>query len=84
MTSIPWRTSPFITRPTSFSLPGMVREEKITWSPLSSVTVGMLRLGDAGKRGARLPLRPGAQRQHTIARQALIGIKPRKSCTPSR
>src|SRR5437868_3689251 len=33
MTSMPWATSPLMTRVTAFSLPGIAREEKITRSP---------------------------------------------------
>ena len=33
ITSMPWSISPLMTRPTAFSLPGMVRAEKITRSP---------------------------------------------------
>ena len=40
MTSMPWSISPLMTRPTAFSLPGMVRAEKITRSPRDSVTSG--------------------------------------------
>ena len=40
ITSMPCRTSPLMTLPTAFSLPGMVREEKITRSPLVNVTSG--------------------------------------------
>ena len=54
-------------RPTARSLPGMVREEKMTRSPLSSVHLGMLVLGDARERGARLALAAGAQQHHLVA-----------------
>ena len=40
MTSTSMSASAFCTRPTAFSLPGMVREEKITQSPSSSFTLG--------------------------------------------
>ena len=40
--------------PTAFSLPGMVREEKITQSPLFSVTCGwsLLAIRDSAARGS--------------------------------
>ena len=40
MRSTPSRASPFWTRATGFSLPGIVRDEKITRSPLSSEMSG--------------------------------------------
>src|SRR5664280_849378 len=40
ITVIPWSISPLMMRPTAFSLPGMVRAEKITVSPRDSVTSG--------------------------------------------
>ena len=40
MTSMPCVIRPLMMAPTAFSLPGMVREEKITQSPLFSVTCG--------------------------------------------
>ena len=51
-----------MTRPTAFSLPGMVREEKITVSPRDERHFRMLVLGDARQRGARLALAAGAER----------------------
>ena len=54
-TSQPMRASPFWMRPTAFSLPGMVREEKMTRSPLASEMLGMLvrRRCGPGRRAAR-------------------------------
>src|SRR5205809_280795 len=40
MTSTPCNTKPLMIAPTAFSLPGMVREEKITLSPRLSVISG--------------------------------------------
>ena len=56
-------------RPIATSLPGMIRDEKMTVSPstsLSSCVPG----GDAAKRGARLALPAGGDDQHLLARQA--------------
>ena len=53
--------------PTARSLPGMVREEKMTRSPFVELDLGMLVLGDARERGARLALAAGAQQHHLVA-----------------
>ena len=67
--SQPRSTSRFWMRPTARSLPGMVREEKMTRSPLSEPDVGMLVVGDARQRGARLALAAGAQQHHLVGLQ---------------
>ncbi len=77
MTSMPCATRPLMTRPTAFSLPGMAREEKITRSPLGERHLGMLVLGDARQRGARLALAAGAQRQHLVGRQIAVALRRR-------
>ena len=64
--SQPRSTSRFWMRPTSRSLPGMVREEKIDEVALAELDVGMLVLGDAGQRRARLALAAGAQQHHLV------------------
>ena len=85
MTSTPWSTSPLMMRPTAFSLPGMVREEKITRSPLPKRHLGMLVLGDARERRARLALAAGAQRHHLVGRQMAVDVDAAEiACTPSR
>ena len=56
-------------RPTAFSLPGMVREEKMTRSPLSSDMSRMLVCGDARHGGARLALAAGRQAHDLVALQ---------------
>ena len=48
-------------RPTALSLPGMVREEKITMVALVERDLGMLVFRDARERRARLALAAGAQ-----------------------
>ncbi len=53
-------------RPTAFSLPGMVREEKIDEVALVERDLRMLLLGDARQRRARLALAAGAQ-QYDVA-----------------
>ena len=63
-----------MTRPTAFSLPGMVREEKITRSPRRERDLGMLVLGDARERRARLALAAGAERHDLVGRQIAVGI----------
>ena len=57
-----------------FSLPGMVREEKITRSPRRECDVGMLVGGDARQRRARLALAAGAERHHLVGRQIAVGV----------
>ena len=47
----------------------MVREEKITRSPFVERDLGVLVLGDARQRGARLALAAGAQQHDLAARQ---------------
>ena len=74
MTSMPCLIRPLMMRPTAFSLPGMVREEKITRSPFDERDVGMLVLGDARQRRARLALAAGAERQHLVGRQIAVGV----------
>ena len=63
-----------MTRPTAFSLPGMVREEKITRSPLPRVTSGCSSWAMRDERRARLALAAGAQRHHLVGRQVAVGI----------
>ena len=74
MTSMPWSTRPLITRITAFSLPGMAREEKITRSPREKRDVGMVVLGDARERRARLALAAGAERHHLVGRQMAVDV----------
>ena len=74
MTSMPWSIRPLMTRPTAFSLPGMVREEKITRSPARERDLGMIVLGDARKRRARLALAAGAERDDLVRRQIAVDI----------
>ena len=62
MTSTSMSASAFCTRPTAFSLPGMVREEKITQSPCVELDVRVLALRDARHGGPGLALAAGAQR----------------------
>src|SRR6476469_7002896 len=62
MTSMPCSTRPLMMPPTAFSLPGMVREEKITQSPLLSVTCGWSSLATR------------AQRQHLVGRKMAVEI----------
>ena len=61
-------------RPTAFSLPGMVRAEKITVSPRDSVTSGCWSSAMRAKRRARLALAAGAQRHDLVGRQIAVGI----------
>ncbi len=77
MTSMPCVTRPLMTRATAFSLPGMVREEKMTRSPRVSVTSGCSSSAMRDKRSARLALTAGAQRQHLVGRQIAIAFAPR-------
>ena len=74
MTSMPCSTSPLITRMTAFSLPGMVRDEKITRSPRER-DVGDDRLAMREKRGARLALAAGAERHHLVRRQVAVDVQ---------
>ena len=56
-------------RPIATSLPGMIRDEKMTVSPSPSLS-SWLPEGDAAERRARLALPAGGDDQHLIARQA--------------
>ena len=60
----------------------MVREEKITRSPLRQRHLRMLVLGDARERRARLALAAGAERHHLVGRQMAVGVDARG--TPAR
>ena len=78
MTSMPWSISPLMMRPTAFSLPGMVRDGKDHPVAARQRDVGMLVLGDARQRRARLALAAGAQRHHLVGRQIAVGVEPRE------
>ena len=56
-------------RPIATSLPGMIRDEKITVSPSVSLS-SWLPDGDPAERRARLALAAGGDDQHILARQA--------------
>ena len=74
------RNSALCSRPIAFSLPGMMRDEKITTSPSSSTMLRMVVAGDAGQRGARLALAAGADQHDLVARHVaglVLGQKAR-------
>ena len=52
----------------------MARDEKITRSPFDERHLGMLVLGDAGERCARLALAAGAERHDLVGRQVAVGV----------
>ena len=68
ITSMPCSTSPLMTRPTAFSLPGMVREEKMMVSPLLKVTSGCWSSAMRASARAQLALASGAERHHLVGR----------------
>ena len=56
----------------------MVRDEKITRSPLPSVTSGCSSSADARERRARFALAAGAKRHDLVGRQIAIGVDAAK------
>ena len=70
-TSTPAVTKALMILPTAFSLPGMVRDEKITVSPAFNSARRMVVGSDARERRARLALAAGGEGQNPLARQAL-------------
>ena len=64
-------------RPIATSLPGMIRDEKITVSPAASLS-SWLPDGDPAERGARLALPAGGDDQQLLARQAHRLVEPHR------
>ena len=58
----------------SSSLPGMARAENTTHVAGGEIDARMIVGGDTGKRGARLALAAGQDRDHLVARQVLEGL----------
>ena len=74
MTSMPWSIRPLMTRADRLLVAGNGARGEDHRSPLRQRHLGMLVLGDARERGARLALAAGAQRHHLVGRQIAVDL----------